>query len=192
LFSWWSWRPGIAPASAVLIGLLLLLLTTLFLTVGLSALISSIFGGVTAQHLNGPATGHAGGSPGTVPGSLLLLLVGLLMLPYPLFLTFGGWHDLRGQRQAVTGRVVTLRTTARDIIRQGRAARPGMTSRLARAWYGMALQPGEPLDPRTHQQIMIFRLNEEQYRDLREGEHVRVVYTPRLRHVQSLKHVDAA
>jgi hypothetical protein len=39
---------------------------------------------------------------------------------------------------------------------------------------------------------MIFRLNEELYRDLREGELVRVVYTTHLYHVQSLKLVDRA
>ena len=120
-----------------------------------------------------------------LPGSILLLLIASLLLPYPLFLTFGGWHDLRGGKRTMTGKVAARRTTATNVIRQGRSAHPGVTHRIGRAWYGMALQP---LETDYRQQVMVFRLTEEQYRDLREGELMRVDYTPHLHHVQSLKH----
>ncbi len=160
-FSWWTWRPGIAPIHALLTGLPLLLLASLLLAVGLYTLISGII------------------------GSIVLLLIGSLLLPYPLFLTFGGWHDLRGGKRTMTGKVVARRTTATNVIRQGRSAHPGMTHRIGRPWYGMALQPLETDDLLP---VMVFRLTEEQYGDLREGDLVRLEYTPHLHHVQSFKH----
>ncbi len=86
----------------------------------------------------------------------------------------------------MTGKVA-LHTTATNVIRQGRPARPGVTRRIGRAWYGLALQPLESPEPHTQQHIVVFRLNEELYRDLREGMLVRLVYTPHLHHVQSLR-----
>ena len=166
-----------------------MLLASLLLIVGLYTLILGILGGAS------PHTQLRG----ALPGSSLLLLIGAVMLPYPLFLIYGGWHDLRGEQRSMTGRVVALRTTAPDILRQGRPAHPGVTPHMARAWYGVALLPPEPPEPsrpleaaeRSHGPVVVFRLGEELYRDLREGELVRVVYTAHLHHVQSLRKVDA-
>lgn len=192
-FSWWSWRPGMAPISAVLSGLPLLLLACALITTGIYTLAAGIAAGPSAPaHLSGEASTHAG-SFYSLPGSIILFLLGALILPYALFLTFGGWHDLRGQQQAISGRILALRTTAKNVIRQGRPARPGVTAGIARAWYGMALQPLEPLEstgPAGRRRVMIFRLSEERYRDLREGEFVQVVYTPHLHHVRSLRRVE--
>jgi len=186
-FSWWTWRPGIAPIQALLIGLPLILLASLLLAVGLYTLILGIIDGATPPtQLSGVAISYSSSSAsGNLPGSILLLLIGSLLLPYPLFLTFGGWHDLRAGKKTMTGKVVARRTTATNVIRQGRSAHPGMTHRMGRPWYGMALQPLETDD---RQQVMVFRLTEEQYGELREGKLVRLEYTPHLHHVQSLKH----
>lgn len=258
-FSWWTWRPGLAPIQALFIGLPLLLLASLLFATGLYVLIFGIIDGVSPPiQMSGVAIGYTsssldnlprltirldqpretkeittavspstsraihvgdgvtldysqhlhslyelgdggrrydlpgGSASGNLPGSILLLLIASLLLPYPLFLTFGGWHDLRGGKYSLTGKVVALRSTATNVIRQGGSPRPGVTARIGRAWYGMAMRPLELLEPPFHQQILIFRLNEDLYRDLREGEIVRVVYTPHLHHVQSLKLVDRA
>ena len=194
-FSWWSWRTGIAPIGAVITGLPLLLLACALITTGLYTLAAGIASGASAPaHLSGEANAHAG-SFYSLPGSVILFLLGALILPYALFLTFGGWHDLRGQQRAISGRIIALRTTAKNVIRQGRPARPGVTAGIARAWYGMALQLLEPLEPpgpAGRRRVIIFRLSEERYRDLREGEFVQVVYTPHLHYVRSLRRVESA
>ncbi|HEV2472196.1 MAG TPA: hypothetical protein VGS41_05990 [Chthonomonadales bacterium] len=172
--SWWSWRTGMSPIRAVLTGLLLLLLAVFLILVGGETLVSGFIDSSSLHHTS------------NAPGSLILFVGGLLLLPYTLYLTFGGWHDLRGQRRMVVGKVIALRTTARNVLRQGRPVRPGLASGIARAWYGMALQPSEPREP-----VMIFRLSEEHFRDLREGEFVQVSYTFHLHHVLSLRPTDA-
>lgn len=186
-FSWWNWRPGMSPIRALLAGLPLLLLSCAFLATGLSILIS----GITL-----PASTHHSGTAG-----ILAILLGLLLLPFALYLTFGGWHDLRQQKQTITGKVIALRTTATNILRQGRVARPGMTARLGQAWYGMALQPLEPLElpglpeqpeQAIRQPVVVFRLTEDQYRDMREGMCVQVTYTRHLHHTASLRQVEDA
>ena len=179
-FSWWSWRPGISPIRALLIGLPLLMLALAFDAAGLYMLVSSVIDAVSTP------TRHSGSA------GIFAILISLLMLPYALFLTFGGWHDLRGQKQTVTGNIIARRTTATNILQQGRPARPGISTRLARAWYGVALLPIKPPEQATQQQVVIFRLSEDHYRDLREGVFVQVVYTPHLRHVTSLKQVNYA
>jgi hypothetical protein len=174
--SWWSWRSGMSPMRAVLTGLLLLVFAVTFMLVGFDTLTSGAIDSASSP------IHHTG----NLPASLILLVSGLLLLPYTLYLTFGGWHDLRGQRRIVAGKVIALRSTTRNVIRRGRSPRPGLASGLARPWYGMALQPVGSPEP-----IMIFRLSEERYRDLREGEFVQVSYTFHLHHVISLRPINA-
>ena len=165
VFSWWSWRPGIAPIRALLVGLPLLLLACVFLATGIYELFSILIADVS------PPTHQSGAA------AILAILIGLVLLPYPFFLTFGGWHDLRGQKQTITGNIIALRSTATDILRQGRPARPGISSRGGRAWYGMALQPfemHEPYEQKQATEVVVFRLTDDLYRNLREGITVQV------------------
>lgn len=172
-FSWWSWRPGMSPVRALLVGMPLMLLGFACIATGLYALISGFIAPITSSPVHP-----------TSAADIFAAILGLLLLPYPLFLTFSGWYDLRARKCTVTGKIIALRTTATDVLRSGRSARPGVARNIGRAWYGMALILLDANDRRT---VMIFRLSEEQYRNLREGEYVRVVYTPHLHHVQALR-----
>lgn len=255
-FSWWSWRPGIRPQRALLIGVPLLLVGVFFICAGIYALLSILLdsnslptrtpGVVTGYttglldnqtHLtirvqpNGRSTtvtpaitpaeqrsihpgdrvtldysrlgylyaleDHGqrytlpGGSPlGNLFGSIALLLVGLLFLPYPFLLTKWGWHDLRQPDIMLRGRVLALRATQRTgLPRQirARATHPGLTPRLGRAWYGMAV---EPLTLASQQDIVTFTISEEQHRGLQEGQTIVVTYSPHLHYVRSISPIE--
>jgi hypothetical protein len=128
-----------------------------------------------------------GGSPlGGFFASIALVLVGLLFLPYPFLLIVWGWHDLREPGVILRGRVLALRATQRaGLSRQRRASatRPGLTPRLGRAWYGIAI---ETLTPASQQDIVTFAISVEQHRGLQEGQIVAVTYSPHLHYVRSI------
>jgi len=255
--SWWSWRPGIRPRSALLAGISLILLAFLFLFVGCYALLAGIIdsnsppvrvaGVVTGYttsildsqpHLtirlqqNGVSTTISpaitpamrqvihtgdrvtldysphlhylyaleargqrydlpGGSPlGSLFSSLAVILLGLALLPYPLILTWWGWHDLQQPGVLMPGKVVGLRTTQQTrTALQRRVIHPGLTPRIGRAWYGVAL---EPLDVRTTQEVITFSLKEEQFKRLHKGQSVQIMYSPHLHHVLSIKQIETA
>ena len=64
-------------------------------------------------------------SAGNPFGSVALVLLGLVIFPYPAFLVFWGWGDLQAQSgDTMTARVVGLRSS-----KQVRAPQPGITSR---------------------------------------------------------------
>lgn len=176
-FAWWSWRPGMSPFAALLIGLPLMLLASACTLTGLYTLVTGIVDSLAPRLQQAGAT--------NLPGALFLFLFGCLLLPYPLFLTFGGWHDLRRPLETMTGNVVGLHTTQR-----GRMARPGLTPRGARAWHGIALQPLNALAPYPGRHVPIFHLAEEHYRLLKVGDIVRVTYTRHLLYVKSCQVVD--
>jgi hypothetical protein len=129
-----------------------------------------------------------GGSPmSNLVTAIALIPLGLLFILYPLLLTLWGWHDLRQPQVTIHGRVVGLRASQQTRAPlQRRAARPGLTPRIGRAWYGMAL---ESLDTDTRH-IMTFAISEEQQRELRQGQIVQVMHSPHLHHVLSIKLIE--
>ncbi len=254
--SWWSWRPGIRPQNALLIGIPCTFIALLMLLLGLITLIAGIADsmsppllvpGIVRQrndgtrispphltiHLQGPqgipsavtltvsdstfqqvrmnatvtvsysphlhfayALDYAGRHyllPGTTAagnpvGSIALLLVGLLLLPYPALLAHWGWQDLlierykREKLARMTARVVDKRATTNT-----RMARPGLTGRGTRPWYGLALLP---LDENMTRHIYTFSVGEEVWARIQNGIHVEVIYSSHLRYVYSLQQME--
>lgn len=247
--SWWSWRPGIQPRNALLLGVPLTLVTLLMVLLGAFTLIAGIedsmspplrVPGTVLRHdagtkisapqltiaLRGPkgipgtvtfavaqstfqqvtikapvivsysqrlhfayALDYAGrqyvlpgtSAAGNPPGSLALLLVGLLLLPYPALLTHWGWQDLlieryqRAKLVRMTARVVDKRAATRT-----RAARPGLAGRGSRPWYGLALLP---LDEHMVQRVSTFSVSEEVWARTKMDTRVNVTYSPHLRYM---------
>ena len=256
-FSWWSWRPGIRPRRALLIGIPLLLVGVFFICAGIYALVSILLDsnsplirlpGVVTGYSSGlldnqthltireqrngrlstvtpaitpaeqraihpgdrvtldytPRLGYLyaledhgqrytlpGGSPlGNLFAAIVLLLAGLLFVPYPFLLLVWGWHDLRQPGVMLRGRVLALRSTQQTRLnRQRRAgpAHPGLTPRLGRAWYGMAI---ETLAPASQQDILTFAISEEQHRGLKEGQTIAVMYSPQLHYVRAISTIE--
>jgi hypothetical protein len=122
---------------------------------------------------------------GNPVGSIALLLVGLLLLPYPALLAHWGWQDLlieRYQREKlvrITALVVDKRASAKT-----RTARPGFTGRGSRPWYGLALLP---LEEHMTQHASTFSVNEETWARIQNGTHVEVSYSPHLHYVYSIQ-----
>ena len=166
-------------------------------------------------------------------GSVALLLLGITLLPYPALLTLWGLRDLRsahGRRNGccmMTARVVGKRAAARTTTRsspqrslrsayqssRGSDNRPGLTPRLSRSWYGIALDPVEPSSSvgtlsgtqwsayqffapagwgegaRFSVGVMTFSINYETFRSVDEGVLVHIVYSPHLHYVYKLEQV---
>ena len=152
-------------------------------------------------------------------GSVALLLLGVTLAPYPALLTLWGLRDLRsahGRRNGccmMTARVVGKRAAARTTTRsppqrslrsayqssRGSDNRPGLTPRLSRSWYGVALDPVEPSSvahcchPERSEGslvgVMTFGINYETYRSVDEGMLVRIVYSAHLHYVYELEQV---
>ena len=247
--SWWSWRPGIQPRNALLLGVPLTLITLFIVLLGLLTLIAGIedsmspplrVPGTILSHsegtkisspqltiaLRGPKSipntvtlavsestfqqvtikapvivsysqrlhfayeleyaGRHSLLPGTTvagnpPGSLALLLVGLLLLPYPALLTHWGWQDLlieryhRAKLTRMTARVVDKRATTKT-----RKAHPGFTGRGSRPWYGLALLP---LDKEGAEHVHTFSVSEEVWARTQANTLVKVTYSPHLRYI---------
>ncbi len=254
--SWWSWRPGIRPQNALLIGIPCTFITLLMTMLGLITLIAGIedsmspplrVPGIVQQrsegtrtsppqltiHLRGPAgipsdvtlavsdsilqhirmnaavtvsysqhlhfayaldyAGQRYPLPGTTAagnpvGSIALLLVGLLLLPYPALLTHWGWQDLlierykREKRACMTARVVDKRASTRT-----RTARSGFTARGTRPWYGIALLP---ITQDIKQRIYTFSVSEEPFRRVHNNTSVSIAYSPHLHYVYSIQQVE--
>ena len=251
-FSWWSWRPGIRPDRALLLGIPLVFVAFFFVLAGIYALFSIIIdsnapptriaGVVTgyttslldnqphvsirlqrngrsstitpaitaaeqrAIHVgdavtldysprlgylyaledNGQRYALPGGSPlSNLFTSIALIPLGLLFLPYPLFLTVWGWRDLHQSEVIRRGKIVGLRDSQRTHMGQPRrATHPGLTPRVGRAWYGVALAP---LNIDAKQEVTTFAISEAHYRGLHEGQIVQITYSPHLHHVSSIQ-----
>lgn len=124
-------------------------------------------------------------------GSVALLLLGVTLFPYPALLTLWGLrdlrsaHDSRNGRCMITARVVGKRAAVRTIT-QRRDNRPGLTPRLSRSWYGVAL---DPVEPTSSEQFMTFNINYETYCSVDEGVLVQIMYSPHLHYVYKLEQV---
>ena len=138
-------------------------------------------------------TGHHYPLPGTspsgnLPGSLALLLIGIVLLPYPALLTRWGWLDLHAnygntKQCTMKARVVALRSTQQT----RRSNRPGLTSRFSGSWYGVALQP---LDSTDADEIRTFSLRQETYQNLKKGAFVEIIFSFQLHYVYSIEERD--
>src|SRR6266702_1320627 len=144
-----------------------------------------------SQRLHFPFALESGGQryllPGTSSagnpfGSIALLVLGLVIFPYPSFLAFWGWRDLQVQGgYTMTARIVDLRSS-----KQARAPEPGITSRVFRTTYTVAL---EPINASFSQEIVTFSIKEEMYLALRARALVQITYSPHLHYVYMLKQV---
>ncbi len=132
-----------------------------------------------------------GGNPlSSLFAAIALLLLGLLFLPYPLLLNIWAWHDLRQPGITLRGRVLALRSTQQarqPRQRPGAATHPGLTPRLGRAWYGVAI---ETLASASGQDIMTFAISAEQHSQLQEGQSITVTYSPHLHSVRSIAPIE--
>ncbi len=145
-----------------------------------------------SQRLHFPYALESGGQryllPGTSSagnpfGSIALLVLGLVIFPYPAFLAFWGWRDLQEQGgNRMTARIVDLRSS-----KQARAPQPGITSRVFRTTYTVAL---EPINASFSQAVMTFSIKEEMYLTLRARAVVQITYSPNLHYVYALKQVN--
>jgi len=145
-----------------------------------------------SQRLHFPFALESGGQryllPGTSSagnpfGSIALIVLGLVIFPYPAFLAFWGWRDLQEQGgNRMTARIVDLRSS-----KQARAPQPGITSRVFRTTYTVAL---EPINASFSQEVVTFSIKEEMYLTLRARAVVQITYSPNLHYVFALKQVD--
>lgn len=258
----WSWRPGMRPRNALLLGSIIAFVALVLASLGLMTLVVGLLdsvspplqiaGVVTAHALTGsqhiphltiqllhapdfPATltpivsttafqqfanhqtllvdfsprlhfayalntmAHPSiyyALPGTSVvgnpfGSCALLLIGLVLLPYPALLAHWGWRDLlaelRGEaQQTLHAKVVARRTTAVDALAK-RPPQPGMMRVGARSWYGLILLP---VESDSSQHTLTMNVSQEQYAMVQEGEHVQISYSPHLHYLYTIEHVQ--
>jgi hypothetical protein len=257
--SWWSWRPGIKPRNALLIGASFSLIALLFISLGVVVLTLSIVDsvsspitvpGVASRHMIAGlsssyyltlrlhtqgfpssvsvevsvAAYHAihdgdavlaeysphlhvlnaldsldqhyilpdSGAAGILLGTIALLLLGVVLLPYPAVLARWGWRDLyakqylQQEQSQMTGTVVALRAATETHMR-----RPGLLPRRGvRTWYGIALLPTNYTGDTRTARVVTFALNSETYRTVAEDAEVTITYSPHLHYVYSLKDAD--
>jgi hypothetical protein len=254
--NWWSWRPGIKPHKAMVIGGLITLFALLLIGIGLITLalgvldgfspplqISGVVAGHTMNNFDGlPRLNirmHTPGFPSSVSpvvsnaayqtisdgehvtadysprlhflyalesagqyyaipgsskagdplGSIALLFLGVVLLPYPALLALWSWRDLHPTRASgdgrctMTAKVVGKRAAVRTVARRG-TNRPGLLPQFSRSWYGVAL---DPIDEDATQQTMTFSISYETYRSLEEGTLVSITYSPHLHYVYKLE-----
>ncbi|GAC1386324.1 MAG: hypothetical protein NVS4B7_15580 [Ktedonobacteraceae bacterium] len=255
--SWWSWRPGMQPRNALVLGSLLSVVALLLAGLGLITLIvgivdsvapplqvTGIVTGQTTHSLNGltrlTVRVHTPGFPNevfplitpsamptfaegtsiwldysphfrmlyalesegrryTLPnagtkdvfvGSVTLLLIGGLLLPYPLVLTGWGWRDLYGYKKSKNYCEMTARVLGLRVAAQTRAGRVGLVPCPTRSWYGVALCPIAAAGVEDQKQVMTFALAKERYVSLHEGDAVLVKYSPHVHYVYSLEQLS--
>ncbi len=254
--NWWSWRPGIKPRKAMVIGGLITLFALLLIGIGLITLalgvldgfspplqIAGVVAGHTMNNFDGlphlnirmhtpdfpssvsPVVSNAayqtlsdgehvtadysprlhflyalesagqyyalpGSSKADDPlGSIALLFLGVVFLPYPALLALWSWRDLHPTRASwdgrctMTAKVVGKRAAVRTVARRG-TNRPGLLPQFSRSWYGVAL---DPIDEDATQQTMTFSISYETYRSLEEGTLVSITYSPHLHYVYKLE-----
>jgi hypothetical protein len=122
-------------------------------------------------------------SAGNPFGSIALILLGLVIFPYPAFLASWGWRDL----QALSGSIMTARIVDLHSSKQARSSRPGITFPIYRTTYTMALKP---INASFSLEVVTFSIKEEIYLSLRERTVVQITYSPNLHYVYALKQVD--
>ena len=122
-------------------------------------------------------------SVGNPFGSIALLLLGLIIFPYPAFLALWAWRDLQTQGgNIMTARIIDLRTS-----KQAHAPRPGITPRFLRTTFTLVLAP---INISLSQEVVTFSVTEQMYLSLREGALVQIIYSPNLHFVYEIKQVE--
>jgi len=122
-------------------------------------------------------------SAGNPFGSIALIVLGLIIFPYPALLATWGWRDLQTQNvDIMTARIVELRSS-----KQTHTPQPGITSPISRPAYTIAL---EPINASFLQDVVTFSIKEEMYRALRTKTFVQISYSPNLHYVYAVKQVD--
>jgi hypothetical protein len=122
-------------------------------------------------------------SAGNPFGSIALVILGLIIFPYPALLATWGWRDLQTQNgDKMTARIVELRTS-----KQTRTPQPGITSPISRTTYTVTL---EPINASFSKESVTFSIKEEMYRTLRTKTFVQITYSPNLHYVYAVKQVD--
>ena len=145
-----------------------------------------------SQRLNFPYALESGGQryllPGTSSagnpfGSIALIVLGLVIFPYPALLALCGWRDLQAQGgNRMTARIVDLRSS-----KQARTPQPGITSRVFRTTYTVELEPNNTCNFKG---VVTFSITEDMYLSLRERTVVQITYSPNLHYVYAVKEVD--
>jgi hypothetical protein len=153
------------------------------------------------QHLHFPyaleSSGRHYALPGTSMadnpiGSIALLLLGILLFPYPTLLMLWGVRDLRSEQSKrdegcmIRARVVGKRAVARTKAERN-INRPGLTPRISHPWYGLAL---DPVEQSSFQRMMTLSVSYEVYHSVKEGALVQVRYSPHLHYVYALEQVS--
>ena len=122
-------------------------------------------------------------SSGNPFGSIALIILGLIIFPYPAFLVSWGWHDLQAQGGTrMTARIVDLRSS-----KQARTPQPGIISPISFTTYTLTL---EPINASFSQEVVTFSIKEELYLTLRKKAVVQITYSPNLHYVYAVKEVD--
>jgi hypothetical protein len=133
----------------------------------------------TTEHSYQLSEGSAGSN---LAGSLALLGLGLLLMPYPATLLFWGWRDLYSPRCQMYARVV-----ARRAVERQRSGRAGATPHSSTApWYGLALLPVEGTMSTTARPLT-FSVSPTLYQRACAAESVLLTYSPHLHYVYTLE-----
>ncbi len=145
-----------------------------------------------SQRLNLPyaieSEGHVYLLPGTSSsgnpfGSIALMLLGLIIFPYPAFLASWAWRDLQVQ----SGNKMVARVLALHSSKENRIPHPGITSPISRPSYSMVV---EPIDTSYSQDVVTFPIKEDLYHELRLRSLVEITYSQHLHYIYSVKQVD--
>ncbi len=129
------------------------------------------------------------------PGNALLpFLFGLILLIYPAVLARWGWRDLFIERVAPEQLSSLLgKITDKRQVKTTQSSRPGRISTgKGGLWHGIALQPLIPDKANKQQSIITFRIDEERFLSLQEGDYVQIRYSPHLHYVYSVSNENAA
>jgi hypothetical protein len=164
-FSWWSWRPGIQPLHALLLGGVAMLPGLAIASLGFFTLASN---------------GH------NVIVALMLVAVGMVMLCYPLLLARWGLRDLLITRYAPQRlcQLTTYVIATREVEGTARRDRPGMMPRGTHAWHGIAVLLPEDVNSRR---VLTFSVNASLFSAVHEGAQVSIVYSPHVHYVYTLE-----
>ena len=122
-------------------------------------------------------------------GSFALLLLGVVLFPYPALLALWAWRDLNigrsnRKKQQMTARVVGLRAATSSDTR-----RTGMMPVPSRSWHGVALWP-VAVDPGISRRVIPFSISEHTHALLHEGDRVEITYSPNMHYVYSIYSVS--
>ncbi len=146
-------------------------------------------------HLHAPYALESGGHlyplagtsvMGNLVETLLLLLFGLVLLPYPFLLALWGWLDLHAaQARLLTASVVALRSATQTTTRA-----PGLIPRVLSTWHGVALKVQPPGEGSGRPEILTFGISQALYDRLHLGDTVEAVCSLHLRYLYTLKRLE--